>query len=199
MKLKDYKHLFITIGLIGILLLASPIILETVTFPTAEQFPKIFILGPDKTTTNIPFNVIPNTTYSVYLGIGNYLDTSTHYVCCIKVRNQTDPLPTEGTSSSSIVGSICEYHIIVQKGADWTFPLEFSLNELSVSNNQALLQSITIDNIQYNLNKTTQFEQDNNGYYYQILIELWAYYPLSDVLDYQNRYVYFWLNMTLPL
>jgi hypothetical protein len=74
--------------------------------------------------------------------------------------------------------------------------MTFSLSGLSVSNNQTLLQSLTINDKKFNVDKIAQFNQDNNGYYYQILIELWAYNPTVEAFQFQNRYVNFWLNAT---
>ncbi len=96
---------------------------------------------------------------------------------------------------SSLV-PLYEYRPLIQNGANWTEPLTFSLSGISTSNNQTLLQSITINNEKFNVDKIAQFDQDNNGYYYSLLVELWAYNATSNALQYQNRYVYFWLNAT---
>lgn len=147
---------------------------------------------------NLPFNVFADQTYTVYLGIGNHLGASTDYVCYVKLRNQTDPLPNETTGTPSSLAPLYEYRTLLQDSKNWTIPMTFSLSGLAVSSNQSVLQNLTINNVPFNVDKIAQFNQDNNGYYYQILIELWAYNPASEALQYQNRYVFFWLNMTSP-
>jgi hypothetical protein len=145
---------------------------------------------------NLPYNVVTDHTYLVYLGVGNHLGASTDYICYIKLRNQTDPLPNTQTTTASPLTPLYEYRTIIQDGKNWTAPMTFSLSGLSVSNNQTVLQSLTINDKKFNVDKIAQFNQDNNGYYYQILIELWAYNPAAEAFQFQNRYVYFWLNAT---
>jgi uncharacterized membrane protein len=164
--------------------------------PEGESFSELYVLGPEQMAENLPFNVITDQTYLVYLGVGNHLGASTDYICYIKLRNQTDPLPNTQTTTASPLNPLYEYRTIIQDGKNWTAPMTFSLSGLSVSNNQTLLQSLTINDKKFNVDKIAQFNQDNNGYYYQILIELWAYNPDSEEFQYQNRYVNFWLNAT---
>ena len=183
-------------GLIGILLISSPVLAALIHLPGGEQFSELYLLGPEQMAQNMPFNVVANQDYTVYLGVGNHLGASTYYVCYVKLRNQTDPLPdqTEGTPSS--LAPLYEYRPLIQNGANWTEPLTFSLSGISTSNDQTLLQSITINNEKLNVDKIAQLDQDNNGYYYALLVELWAVNATSNALQYQNRYVYFWLNAT---
>jgi uncharacterized membrane protein len=164
--------------------------------PEGESFSELYVLGPEQMAENLPFNVVTDQTYLVYLGVGNHLGASTDYICYIKLRNQTDPLPNTQTTTASPLNPLYEYRTIIQDGKNWTAPMTFSLSGLSVSNNQTLLQSLTINDKKFNVDKIAQFNQDNNGYYYQILIELWAYNPTVEAFQFQNRYVNFWLNAT---
>lgn len=145
---------------------------------------------------DLPYNVVADHTYLVYLGVGNHLGASTEYVCYIKLRNQTDTLPNAETGTPSSLSPLYEFRTLIQDGKNWTVPMTFSLSGLSFSGNQSILQSLTVNNVKFNVDKIALFDQDNNGYYFQILIELWAYNPDSEAFQYQNRYVYFWLNMT---
>jgi uncharacterized membrane protein len=195
MKLNDYKLIFIAIGLIGVLLIASPALADLLHFPSGEQFSELYLLGPNQMAANIPFNIAAGQNYSVYLGVGNHLGASAYYVCYVKLRNQTDPSPNDITQTASSLAPLYEYRTFVQNGVNWTVPLTFSLSGVSISNNQSMLGSITINNAQFDIGKIAQLDQKNNGYYYQLFIELWAFNP-SDTLQYQNRYVYFWMNVT---
>ena len=182
--------------MIAILLIASPVIADLVNVPGGEKFSELYLLGPDQMAQNLPFNIVENHISTVYLGVGNHLGASTYYVCYIKLRNQIEPLPNETMGTPSSLAPLYEYHSLLQNGLNWTAPLTFSLSGISTSNNQTLLQNIKINDQKFNVNKTAQFDQDNNGYYYQIFVELWAFNPASNSLQYQNRYVCFWLNMT---
>jgi hypothetical protein len=182
--------------MIGILLIASPLIAELINVPDGEKFSELYLLGPEQMAQNLPFNVVADQNYTIYMGVGNHLDASTYYFCYVKLRNQIEPLPNEIAGTPSSLDPLYEYRSLVQNEINWTVPLTFSLTGISTFNNQTFLQSLSINNQKFNVDKTAQFDHNNNGYYYQIFVELWAYNPDSNALQYQNRYVYFWLNAT---
>ena len=195
MKLADYKRIFFAVGLIGVLLIASPI-LEVFRLPSGEAFSELYLLGPNHIAQDIPFNVAVDLNYSVYLGVGNHLGESAYYVCYVKLRNQTEPLPDETAQTPSPLPPLYQYRSIIQDGKNWTAPLTFSISNVSVSQNQSKLESITINNAKFDVAKTAQFDPENSGYYYQLFVELWAFNSQSGAFQYQDRYVYFWLNVT---
>jgi len=166
---------------------------------SGERFSELFLLGPNQTAEDFPFNVVTNQNYLVHLGIGNHLDAPAYYVCYFKIRNQTEPLPDESQSTPSALSPFHEYRTVIQNEENRTVPVSFSLSGLTISNGCSRLQTVTINDVQYEVNKIAQYDQENNGYYYQVFVELWACYPKSDTLQYQNRYVYFWLNATTPV
>lgn len=198
MKLNDYKHLFITIGLIGVLFIASPVLVELISFPSGEQFSEIFIIGSDNRVTSIPFNIKSNTSYSVYLGIGNHLDKSAYYLCYIKFRNHTDSLLNVTKDTSSLLKPLYEYRIFVPKGSNQVLPLIFSLPRVTFSNNLSFVETLRINNISVNSNITSAIDPANNCYYYQFYVELWKFEPTAQEFQYQYRDVYFWMNVTSP-
>ena len=102
MKLEDYKLIFVAVGLIGVLLIASPALGGVIRLSGGEQFSKLYLLDPDNMAENYPFNIVAGQNYSVYVGVGNHLGSSAYYVLYVKFGNQTDPLPnaTLGTPSS---------------------------------------------------------------------------------------------------
>jgi hypothetical protein len=196
MKLIQYKLMFIAVGLIGALLLASPIVMDTLSLSKGEKFSEIYLLGPNQLATNLPFNVIADHVYSVHLGVGNHMESTTSYVCYVKLRNQTEPFPDSVEQTSSSLSPIYEYRTILQNGANRTAPLTFSFRNVIISDNQSCIKTVSVNNVSFNVNKYAVLDQENNGYYYQFVIELWAYNPMLHTLQYQNRFVYFWLNVT---
>ena len=54
MKLGDYKLIFVAVGLIGVLLIASPAIAGAIRLPGGEQFSELYLLGPDQMAENYP-------------------------------------------------------------------------------------------------------------------------------------------------
>ena len=54
MKLDDYKLIFVAVGLIGALLIASPLLAGAIRLPGGEQFSELYLLGPDLMAENYP-------------------------------------------------------------------------------------------------------------------------------------------------
>jgi len=48
----------------------------------------------------------------------------------------------------------------------------------------------------FSVDKLAPWDGKNNGYYYQLFVELWIYMVESDGFEYHNRFVGIWLNMT---
>jgi len=48
----------------------------------------------------------------------------------------------------------------------------------------------------FSLDKEALWDQDNNGFYYQLFIELWIYNAALNGFEFNNRFVGLHLNMT---
>lgn len=57
-KLESYRYTFFVIGLIGVLLFSAPA-LSLLRSSSSESFSTIYLLGPDRMTHTIPFNIQP--------------------------------------------------------------------------------------------------------------------------------------------
>jgi uncharacterized membrane protein len=73
MKLGDYKLIFVAVGLIGVLLIASPAIAGAIRLPGGEQFSELYLLGPNQMAQNYPYNIAVGQNYSVYVNVANQL------------------------------------------------------------------------------------------------------------------------------
>jgi uncharacterized membrane protein len=122
--------------LIGILLIASPVIADIINVPGGENLSELYLLGPEQMAQNLPFNVVADQNYTVYLGVGNHLGASTYYFCYVKLRNQIEPLPSETAGTSSSLAPLYDYRSLIQNEANWTEPLTFSLTGISTFNSQ---------------------------------------------------------------
>ena len=87
MKLEDYKLVFVVVGLIGVLLIATPALDGTIHLPGGEQFSELYLLGPNQMAENYPSNIAVDQNYSVYVGVGNQLGSSAYYVLYVKLGN----------------------------------------------------------------------------------------------------------------
>ncbi len=196
MKLKHYKISFIAVGLIATMIFASAALGRIVTVPEAPQFSEIYLLGQGDKASNIPFNITESQEYSVFLGIGNHMATSQYYVVDFILRNQTQSFPDQTAGTPSNLPTIYQYPVFVEKGQRWQAPITFSVSSFSSAISGSSLRSITFGNSTVNVNIDAQWDAKNMGFYYQILFELWTLNPNTAAAQYQNRYVYLWMNVT---
>ena len=188
LKLDDYKIFFVVLGLMTILLFASPTLALVFRLPGGERFSELWILGPNHMAENYVFDVNEGETHLVYVGIGNHMGSSSYYVLYVKLRNQTEPLPNATLGTPSPLQPLFEYRVFLQDGKNWEAPLNFSLSNIVFSGNQSLVENLTINNTTFRVDKAATNDPANNGYYYQLLIELWIYNQESDQIEFHNRF-----------
>ena len=79
MKLEGYKLIFVAVGLIGVLLIATPALVDVIRLPGipgSTKFSELYLLGPDQKVANYPSNIAVGMNYSVYVGVRNQLGSS---------------------------------------------------------------------------------------------------------------------------
>ena len=196
LKLEDYKVVFASVGLIGVLLFASPTLGLVLRLPGGEKFSELWVLGPGHMAEDYPFNVKANDNYSVYVGVGNHMGSSAYYVVYVKFRNQSEPLPNATDGTPSPLPPRYEYRVFLQDGKTWDAPLTFSFSDVSFFENRSWVAGLVINGVAFSVNKLALWDVNNTGYYYQLLIELWIYGVESEDFVFHNRFVGIWLNMT---
>jgi hypothetical protein len=196
LQLDDCKVVFCVVGLAGVLLLASPTLSLVLHLPGGERFSELWVLGPGHMAEDYPFNVMANERYSVYVGVTNHMGSSAYYTAYVKFRNQSEPLPNVTAGTPSPLSPLCEYRAFLEEGESWEVPLTFSFSEVSFSENQSLVTSLIVDDNVFDVDKSALWDVENNGYYYQLFLELWIYRAESDAFEFHNRFVGLWLNMT---
>ncbi len=195
MQLKDYKILFVTTVLIGVIILASPTIAIFIKTPVGEQFSSIYMLGQNHTFDNLPFNVKSGVVYSVYLGVTNYLESSNYYTCSVKLASQNDRLPDPILGTPSSLPTLYQYKTFLANGGTWEVPLTFEINNITFSNETSTLSDISINGLDYAVNEISVFDSSRAGYYYNLFIELSLYNSTLNSLNYDGRFVTLNLNV----
>jgi len=196
MQLKNARIVFVTIGLIGVLLFASPTIAPFVRLPAGQEFSELYVLGPNHTFDYIPFNIKANVTYLVYLGVVNNMESSCYYTCFVKMGNETQPLPNATLSTASSLPALYEYKSFVNDGATWEAPLTFQVNNLAFTSDECQLAGITINGVDYPVSMASAWDSNATGFYYNLFVELWIYNSTLGIIQYNSRYVSLFLNMT---
>lgn len=199
MKLHDYAIVFIGVGLIGVLLIASPAITGLISPSTNEPFTQLYLLGPSHMIENYPFNIAVGQNYTVYLGVANHMGASTYYLVYLKFRNMTDSAPNTTTGTPSTINPLYEYKFIVPSGQTWETLVNFSFTNASTSGNQSLVNSLCINGVSYQVDKPSAWDANATTFPYQLLFELWAYNSQSGQFSYNDREVDLNLNLTSTL
>jgi hypothetical protein len=196
MKLEDYKIIFVALGLIGVLIFASPTLGLVLHLPGEEKFSELWVLGPRHKTGDYPFNVTAGVNYLVYVGVGNHLGSSAYYLVYVKFGNETEPLPNLTSGTPSILAPLYEYHVLLGDNSSSEVPLTFSFSNPSFSSDRSTVGNITINGVQTNVDASVSWDTVNHGYYYELFAELWIYDPASNVFSFNNRFVSLRLNVT---
>jgi hypothetical protein len=195
-KLEDCKVVFAAVGLIGVLILASPTLGLVLHLPGGEKFSELWVLGPGHMAENYPFNVRENESYLVYVGVGNHMGSSTYYVVYVKFRNETEPLPNATAGTPSVLAPLYTYRVFIEDNGGGEVSLAFSFSNVSFSGNQSTVGNLVINGVSSSVGKSASWDAVNSVYYYELFMELWIYDPASDVSSFHNRFVALQLNMT---
>ena len=196
MKLSDYKLIFAAVGLIGVLLIASPVLADIIHPPNGERFSELYLLGPNNMANNYPFDIAGGQNYSVYVNVGNHLGSSAYYLIELKFRNETDSSPNSTTGTPSSLNPLYEYKFIIANGQTWESVLTFSVSNASISGIHSYISSIMINGMPINVNKLSVWAQNSTLFSYQLLFELWMYNTQSGEFSYNNIAVDLQLNLT---
>ena len=175
---------------------ASPTISLLVKPPAGQEFSELYILGPNYTFENIPFNIKADVTYSVYLGVVNHMGSSCYCTSFVKIANDTGFLPNATLGAPSPLPALYEYKSFISDGGTWEAPLTFRVNELTFTDGTSQLSSITINGLEFPVNQTSAWDSTKAGYYYNLFVELWIFNSTLGISQYHNRFVDLALNMT---
>jgi len=197
MKLKDYKLVFVAVGLIGVLLIATPAIAGAIHLPGGEQFSELYLLGPNQMAANYPSNIAIGQNYSVYVGVGNQLGSSAYYVLYVKLGNETDPLPNNALGTPSSLQPLFEYQFSIQNSVNWESLLNFSVSSASISGNNSHINTLQINGVTFNVDKPAMWDSNSAKFKYQLLFELWSYNVQTGSVGFNDRYVNLQLNLTI--
>ncbi len=199
MKLDDYKLVFAVIGLIGVLLLASPAIASLVRLPAGEAFSELYLLGPNQMAEGYPYNVAVGQTYSIFVGVGNHEGQVTYYSVLAKLMNGTDAFPNSTLAVASPLPVLFETRFALQDNQSQVRPLNFSISSAAFRENQVLVQSVSINGVVANVGKPVAWNVNATAYSCRLLFELWTYNNQLGVFSFDSRYVNLQLNVTAPV
>ena len=196
LKLEDCGTIFLLLSFLGALLISWPALAFVFPARVGERFSALYVLGPNRMAEDYPFNVKENEEYGIYLGIENHMGSSAYYVLYVKLRSPDEPLPNSTAGIPSPLPDLYEYRVILGDGEVWETPLGFSFQGISVNGNTCRAETLSLEGSDLNVGKTTSWDSENNGYFYELFFELWIWDVASKDFSFHNRFVGIWLNMT---
>lgn len=199
MSVQEFHAPFIVITGILVLLVASPALSRLLVLPRTEFFTELWILGPDHTAENYPFNISRNQNYNVFLGIGNQLGHCGYYLVEVKFRNQTQSAPDSFNLTPSSLPPLFNITAFVADEGSWELPLTFSFDyEYDETAQMVQLDNLTSNDAVVNMSGyTVAWNSTTDRFSGDLLFELWIYNGTASGFQYHERFLRLNLNLTI--
>jgi hypothetical protein len=193
MKLESSKRILVVIGLLTTIIIALPSITMVLNFPGGEPFYEIYLLvGSPRQAEGYPYNITSNKDYSVYVDVSSSLGSLAYFKLYGKFGNENDLLPNATSGEPSPLTPLFESQFVVQDSKTWETKVTFSVSNVSSFGNQTKIETLTINNIEYTVNKSSTLNSSD----YNMIFELWVYNSTVSEFQYNNHAIWFKLNVT---
>jgi len=220
--LRQYKSLLLVLAGVMALIVASPVLQKVLVYPQTEYFTELWLLGPEHTANNYPYNITSNNKYNIFLGVANHLGFDAHYILEVKFRNQTQSAPNIFNRTHSSLESLYSMDLFVAENETWEMPLTFSV-DYSFEKRPPIYETVSFiapdgketyylvpvvtEQVNFNnlrLNDATvslqglysEFDNQTDIFFGNLVFELWIYDSLTSGYVYHERYVDLKLSMT---
>jgi hypothetical protein len=164
--------------------------------PASQQFSGLYLLGSNHLIGSYPYNIIVGKNYSFYVGVSDRIGSAAYYTIYLKLRNQTDLLPSATNGTPSALRPIWETKFFLANGEYQEFPIVFSVTQASTNGNQSIINKLSINGVAFNVDKPTIRDSNTTEKNYGILFELWIYNSTINNAQFHGRYVNLGLNLT---
>ncbi len=160
----------------------------------AKGYSEIWLLDSAHEVINYPFLPISlGQNCSVYLEVGNHLGSLANYNVYVRFLNQTQPLPTNSTPSP--MPSIDGFSMSIQDGGVWNAPMTFVISSATLSANTSTVTKMNVNGVTSLPNVVSRWDEERNGYYYQLIFELWLYSGRTSSYQYHGYFANLWLRL----
>lgn len=206
MKLDGYRLTFVVVTAMVMLLVASPALSRLLVYPRTEYFSEMWLLGPNHTAGDYPYNISSGQNYNVSLGIGNQLGYCAYYLVEVKFRNETQSAPSsfgpiENRTPSSMP-SLFNVTAFVADKQNWNLTVSFSFDYVVrafQNGSQVVFHILTLNDEVLNLEGyTTTWNSTRNVFPCNLVFEAWIYNASTSSFQYHARWVGLQFNMTSP-
>lgn len=194
MNIEEYRGWFIAGSLALMLLVASPALATFIHISNnSEGFSELWVFGPNHTVEDYPLVVKANEQNNIFIGVRNHLGYSAYYDVRLKFRNQTQSYPDNEQPSS--LASVCEFYLFLANGNENEISIMFSISNVSLVGETTSVGRLVVNNQSYSSNSIAKWDSKYQGFFYEVLFELWLYDIEVNDFKYNDRYVGIWLNV----
>ena len=203
-NLQAYKTLILVVTAFLALLVASPALQRLLVYPQKEFFTEMWLLGPEHTGENFPFNISSNSNYNIFLGIGNHLESCAYYSIQVKFRNQTQPSADSFNRTASSLSSLYSITAFVADKETWELPVAFSFDYTYSENpDEVALSKVKVNTLMFNglpldlEGHSITWDSEREVFFGNLFFELWIYSDATGDFQYHQRYTSLWFNFTV--
>jgi len=197
MAAKSYGAVVLTVTVVLALFAASPALQRISISAKAPPITELSILG-SYDNASYPTNIISGQSYQFYVNIVNQLGSYAYYVVEVKFRTEAQSAPNSFSKTGSSLPPLNSIYFCLANGQSMKLPITFSLNyspDGTVAH-QMDAQSVVINGSPIAVNQTMTFDWERGGTFGNLFFELWRFDDATNSLQYDQRYVSLWLNMT---
>jgi hypothetical protein len=196
MNFQQFKMLILAVTAVSALLVASPALQQFIVAPPNESLTELALFGQYRNGT-YPSGIAQNVTYRVYVNVTNHLGSAAYYQIQLKFRNATQSGPDSFNKTSSSLPPIGTMSLVIANQKSMELPVDLSFHAKLDSRVDGLLdmQDIVVNGAALNVNGTTiRWDMAKNGFYGNLVFELWRYNDSTNAFQYDQRFVSLWLK-----
>ena len=120
-----------------------------------------------------------------------------YYYVTVKLRNQTDVYREVSFDGPSSLEPLTGYRLFLKNEEFQEKEFLFIFDDVSVIENVSHVSTISINDNRINIDKTAVWDNERNGFFYQLLFELWIYNSTLSSFEFNGRSTWFWVNLTI--
>ena len=163
------KEIFLVLTAIIIVVVAFPLVQQTLMNKKSEPNSELWLLGQQHTADNYPSSVTPYQNNTVFLDVKNNMGKSVQYIVQVKFLNKTQL----GVASSA--PSLYNITGVVENGGTWDLPIVFSIDYYRTAS-QINLNSINFNGAVVDAaGSSVAWDSEREGFFGYLYFELWTY------------------------
>jgi hypothetical protein len=193
---KEFKALYASFCSVLLIIAISPAVFSLLSLPEGECFTELWLLEEGHMAENFPFIVREGETHHVSVSISNHMRSSVYYTLYVWLLNRTSAISGSNHHDDAFENPLYEYRIILVHDETWERYIEFSLSNVTVNEGSMHVGGISINGSILPVSCSTDWDSEDQGFYYQLLMNLWVLNTTSTEFVSHNRSVWIWLNIT---